>query len=102
MRVDAGRPGRPPRLAPGVWTIALAIAIVGFCIWSVQGEAVVSCEVCVRFRSVEACRRASAADRALAVRAAEDAACGVVGKGLPERMQCGANPPTRVTCEERR
>jgi hypothetical protein len=87
---------RTVAIAGGMLVLAVALAVR-----SIRGSATVSCEVCVRFHGHEACRSAAAASRDLAVRAATDAACSLVGKGLPERMQCRANPPERSSCRQR-
>ena len=80
--------------------IGVVLAIV-YIVYSLTSLAQVSCEVCVEFRGVTECRRASGKDRLEAETAAASTACGLISGGVTDGIACNNTPPKSVSCQER-
>ena len=61
----------------------------------------VSCEVCMEFRGVTECRRATGKDRLEAETAAGSTACGLISGGVTDGIACRNTAPKSVSCQER-
>ena len=71
-------------------------AVIAAIVYSSLGVARYRCEVCVTFRGMRACRKASAANRQEAERAAIVNACAQVASGVTDSNQCQSTPPDSV------
>ena len=78
--------------------LALALCYMIYLTMSVNN---VTCEVCVEFRGVTECRKATAASRQEAEEAAASTACGLLAGGITDTLACQNTTPNRVSCQER-
>jgi hypothetical protein len=79
-----------------VWVIALAF--VGFLLYTTLGAQKAECDVCVEFAGRQNCAKASAANEKEAREAAQRTACGPVASGMNETIACQNRPPISGVC----
>ena len=84
----------------GLVATALALAL-GYMIYLTMSVNEVTCEVCVQFRGVTECRKATAKDRMEAENAAASTACGLLSGGVTDGIACRNTTPKSVTCRDR-
>ena len=76
---------------------AIAIAVVGFIIYSSTGLDDHTVEVCVEYKGRENCGVASGATREEAQRTAQSIACATISAGVSETIGCSRVEPRIVT-----
>jgi hypothetical protein len=80
------------------WTSWLAgavlVTIMGFVVWSSFHAG----EVCIQFRSRQACRAVDGANEEEARTAARTNACAFLASGVTDTMACERTPPLSSTC----
>jgi hypothetical protein len=81
--------------------IAGLMLAVGYMIYMTTSGTGVSCEVCVEFRGVTECRKATGKDREEAETAAASTACGLLSGGVTDGIACRNTVPKSVTCQNR-
>jgi hypothetical protein len=84
----------------GLVGAGLVLALVYMIYLTTSGTGV-SCEVCVEFRGVTECRKATGKDRLEAETAAASTACGLLSGGVTDGIACRNTVPKSVTCQER-
>jgi hypothetical protein len=82
---------------PAIAGLILALAIVGFLIYTTFGNARSRVQVCVEYQGRTSCRIASGPNRETALRSATDNACAQIASGVTATMVCTTAPPKSVT-----
>ena len=77
------------------------VLLVGYMAYLTLSNRQVSCEVCIEFRGLTECRKATAIDRAEAQMSATSTACSLLAGGVTDAIACQNTPPARISCEER-
>jgi hypothetical protein len=79
--------------------LIVALGFVCFVIYSSMANVDISCEVCIEYNGQSDCRTAAATTAGEAVRAAQNTACGIVGRGsMNDAIACGRVIPTSAMC----
>jgi hypothetical protein len=81
--------------------VAGLAGLLGLFTYLTMSVAEVSCEVCVEFRGVTECRRASGKDRLEAETAAASTDCGLISGGVTDGIACRNTTPKSVSCTNR-
>jgi hypothetical protein len=81
--------------------VAVAIAFVGYLLWSTLASQRSECKVCVAYKNGRNCATASAASNTEASRNAQTTACGVLVAGMNDAIACGNAAPESVECRGR-
>ena len=84
----------------GLIGAGLVLALVYMIYLTTSGTGI-SCEVCVEFRGVTECRKATGKDRDEAEMAAASTACGLLSGGVTDGIACRNTVPKSVTCQNR-
>jgi len=79
-------------------TIIAAVALAGFLLYNSLQAQKATCDVCVSFKGLNNCARASAVDAKEAAKSAQSTACGTIAQGMAESIQCDNVPPASVKC----
>jgi len=80
-----------------VWlSIAFALVVIGFVVYSTFQQPRVRCRACVTFNGRQDCRTASASTQQEALRAAVSNACGLLASGVSESTRCENTQPDSV------
>jgi hypothetical protein len=80
--------------------VGLVLALIYMVYLTTPGDGF-SCEVCMEFRGVTECRKATDQDREAAEMAAASTACGLISGGVTDGIACRNTTPKSVTCQER-
>src|SRR6185436_13175398 len=64
------------------------VLVLGYMIYLTTSVSGVSCEVCVEFRGVTECRKATGKDQEEASTAAASTACGLISGGVTDGIAC--------------
>lgn len=75
------------------------VIILGVILFLSLGFDQVTCEVCIEFKGRSQCRKASGADKEVAVQTAHDNACAYLVASKTDGFLCGQTPPTRLACQ---
>ena len=79
--------------------LIIAASFIGYVVYSSMANVRISCEVCIEYRGQRDCRTAAAPTAEEAIRAAQNTACGVVGRGtMNDAIACGRVVPTSTMC----
>ena len=84
----------------GLVAVGVILAL-GYMFYLTMSGNGVSCEVCIEFRGVTECRRATGKDRQEAELAAGSTACGLLAGGVTDGIACRNTPPKSVSCQAR-
>jgi hypothetical protein len=76
----------------------VAVAFVGFLLYSTVRTQQVTCEVCIAFGSGSRCATASGPTADAATTTAQTAACGPLASGMDESIACSRARPVSTTC----
>ena len=80
-----------------VWIgIVLALAIIGYIVYSSMNLASHRVEICIAFNGRATCRTASGATEEFARRTATTNACGELASGVTDSIACENTPPSTV------
>ena len=79
--------------------VAALAGFLGYLFYLTLSVNEVSCEVCIEFRGVTECRRATGKDRQEAEIAAASTACGLLSGGVTDGIACRNTMPKSVSCE---
>jgi hypothetical protein len=77
------------------------VLAMGYMIYTTMTGSELSCEVCIEFRGVTECRRATGKDRLEAETAAASTACSLLSGGVTDGIACRNTTPKSVSCQER-
>lgn len=89
------------RTSNRILVLVVILAFVGFVIWSSMGAQVVECEVCVTFNGQRNCAMATGETEEVAVRTAQNTACGPLARGMNDAIACDNAVPSGRTCRRR-
>lgn len=77
----------------------VVLAFIGYVVYSSMANVDISCEVCIEYNGQSDCRTAAAPTREAAIEAAQNTACGIVGRGsMNDAIACGRVVPTSAMC----
>jgi len=77
--------------------IVFAVVFLIVVIYTTMGTARYRCEVCITYQGRSACRTASAASEAQALRTATENTCAQIASGVTDSMACESTPPASVS-----
>jgi preprotein translocase subunit Sss1 len=81
--------------------LIIAIGFIGFVVYTSMANVAISCEVCIEYNGGSDCRTAAAPTAAEAISAAQNTACGIVGRGsMNDAIACGRVTPTSTMCTQ--
>ena len=82
-----------------VWLgLLVAVAFVGYLLWSTLTAQAAECHVCVAFQGHQNCATASAATPDEAARQSQTTACGTLAQGMNDKIACDNTPPIKREC----
>ena len=93
MRSDAGESGVNKTV---LLAIVFVVGVLIVLVYTTMGNARYRCEVCMSFQNRTACRTASAATDAQALRTATENACAQIASGVTDSIACENTPAKSV------
>ena len=78
--------------------VLVAVAFVGYLLWSTLSAQAAECNVCVAFQGHRNCAVASAATPDEAARQSQTTACGTLAQGMNDKIACDNTPPASREC----
>jgi hypothetical protein len=82
-----------------VWLgVLVAVAFIGYLLWSTLAAQAAECHVCVAFQGHRNCATASAATPTEAARQSQTTACGIIAQGMNDKIACDNVPPISREC----
>jgi hypothetical protein len=81
--------------------VVVAVAFVGYLLWSTLAAQAAECHVCVAFAGGRNCATASAASPTEAARQAQTTACGPLAGGMNDKIACDNAPPATRECQKK-
>lgn len=84
------------------WIVLILVAaFITYVVYTSMANVTISCEVCIEYNGRSDCRTAAAPTRTEAIRAAQNTACGIVGRGtMNDAIACGRVVPTSTVCTQ--
>lgn len=81
--------------------LLVAVAFVGYLLWSTLAAQAAECHVCVSFAGRQNCATASADTPKEAARQSQTTACGILAQGMNDKIACDNVPPASTECHRK-